>query len=192
MSLRLRSKIVNRKVGKEECDCGFRYEMRRRSCGGCGKLANVETLKRLYPNSVVPKFILAIALWIIGVLDAISIESVLEKLSKSTAYICLDHVVHANRVVITARDLWVFINDALKKYHGTEIWPENYVEEEGLEEKGSAAEAGHAGAVDESRTATGSPVALVGVAEDVEMVGQYIQSDDGGSSRSEQVSKCFC
>ncbi|KAK6045289.1 hypothetical protein COOONC_17206 [Cooperia oncophora] len=37
----------------------------------------------------------------------------------------------SNTVVITARDVWLFVNGALDKYHGTPEWPVFYEEEEG-------------------------------------------------------------
>ncbi|KAK5973650.1 hypothetical protein GCK32_008421 [Trichostrongylus colubriformis] len=37
-------------------------------------------------------------------------------------------------VVITARDVFSFVNEALRKHYGTSLWPGSYEEEEGVEE----------------------------------------------------------
>ncbi|KAK5970243.1 hypothetical protein GCK32_000860 [Trichostrongylus colubriformis] len=48
-----------------------------------------------------------------------------------------------DRNAITARDVFLFINSALKKYHGTPLWPEHCGEEEALEDTESPQSAPH-------------------------------------------------
>ncbi|KAK5977617.1 hypothetical protein GCK32_011932 [Trichostrongylus colubriformis] len=43
-------------------------------------------------------------------------------------------------VVITAGDLLTFVNTALKRYHGTSLWPQHSGQEEGMEENKSCAD----------------------------------------------------
>ncbi|KAK6035449.1 hypothetical protein COOONC_27046 [Cooperia oncophora] len=132
----------------------------RRSCSLCGQVANVDSMRRMYPSSRKPNFILAALLSLLGLVDRALVDSVWETLCRNRIYVCHIHVVRAwkNRVVlrrpdaegstayfctddiptglvennmaISARDVWSFINAAMKKYRGTSLWPEHYAEEE--------------------------------------------------------------
>ncbi|KAK5983045.1 hypothetical protein GCK32_004573 [Trichostrongylus colubriformis] len=80
-------------------------------------------------------------------------------------------------VVITARDVWSFMNTALRKYHGTPLWPEHSGRELGTEEALFNAD------LKESATCfEGVPKVEEGAREVMEMVSEYEHISDSESS----------